>query len=87
MPTFYSDDIDIDPSDFVDACDRQEIQELIDVVIEDGYIKQTARPVSESREDNLMDLTYKNAIEKLLDKRIYLTLEEEQFIINLASKY
>ena len=87
MPTFYSDDIDIDPSDFVDACDRQEIQELIDVLIEDGYIKQTARPVSESREDNLMDLTYKNAIEKLLDKRIYLTLEEEQFIINLASKY
>lgn len=87
MPTFYSEDIDIDPSDFVDACDRQEIQELIDVLIEDGYIKQTARPVSESREDNLMDLTYKNAIEKLLDKRIYLTLEEEQFIINLASKY
>ena len=87
MPTFYSDDIDIDPSDFVDACDRQEIQELIDVLIEDGYIKQTARPVSESREDNLMDLTYKNAIEKLLDKRIYLTLEEEQFIINLANKY
>ena len=87
MPTFYSDDIDIDPSDFVDACDRQEIQELIDVLIEDGYIKQTARPVSEAREDNLMDLTYKNAIEKLLDKRIYLTLEEEQFIINLASKY
>ena len=87
MPTFYSDDIDIDPSDFVDACDRQEIQELIDVLIEDGYIKQTARPVSESREDNLMDLTYKNAIDKLLDKRIYLTLEEEQFIINLASKY
>ena len=87
MPTFYSDDIDIDPSDFVDACDRQEIQELIDVLIEDGYIKQTARPVSEAREDNLMDLTYKNAIEKLLDKRIYLTLEEEQFIINLANKY
>ena len=87
MPTFYSDDIDIDPSDFVDACDRQEIQELIDVFIEDGYIKQTARPVSESREDNLMDLTYKNAIEKLLDKRTYLTLEEEQFIINLANKY
>ena len=87
MPTFYSDDIDIDPSDFVDACDRQEIQELIDVLIEDGYLKQTARPVSEAEKDNLMDLTYKNAIEKLLDKRIYLTLEEEQFIINLASKY
>lgn len=87
MPTFYSEDIDIDPSDFVDACDRQEIQELIDVLIEDGYIKQTARPVSEAREDNLMDLTYKNAIEKLLDKRIYLTLEEEQFILTLANKY
>lgn len=86
MPTFYSDDIDISPSDFVDSCDRQEIQELIDILIEDGYLNSTARPVSETQEDNLMDLTYKKAIEKLLDKRVYLTLEEEQFILNLANK-
>lgn len=87
MPTFYSDDIDIDPSDFVDKCSSSEIEELIDILIKDGYLKRTARPVSETEEDNLMDSTYKNAIEKLLDKRIYLTLEEEQFIINLANKY
>lgn len=84
MPTFYAEDIDIDPSDFVDACDRQEIQELIDVLIEDGYIN---RSTVDSREDNLMDIVYKEALDKLQDKRIYLTLEEEQFIINLANKF
>lgn len=87
MPTFYSDDIDINPGDFVDSCDRQEIQELIDILIEDGYLNPTARPVSETQEDNLMDLTYKKAIGKLLDKRVYLTLEEEQFILNLANRF
>jgi len=84
MPTFYAEDIDIDPSDFVDACSRQEIQELIDVLIEDGYINRSA---VDSREDNVMDITYKEALDKLQDKRIYLTLEEEQFIINLANKF
>jgi hypothetical protein len=87
MPTFYSEDIDLDPSDFVDACSRQEIEELIDILIEDGYINGSARPASETQEDNLLDITYKNALNKLYDKRIYLTLEEEQFIINLANKY
>ena len=84
MPTFYADDFDIDPSDFVDGCSREEIQELIDILVEDGYINQTA---ASSREDNLMDITYKEALDKLQDKRIYLTLKEEQFIINLANKF
>ena len=84
MPTFYADDLDIDPSDFIDGCSRREIQELIDILIEDGYINQTA---ASSREDNLMDITYKEALDKLQGRRLYLTLKEEQFIINLANKF
>lgn len=84
MPTFYADDLDIDPSDFIDGCSRREIQELIDILVEDGYINQTA---ASSREDNLMDITYKEALDKLQGRRLYLTLKEEQFIINLANKF
>jgi len=85
MPTFYSEDIDIDPSEFVDACDRQEIQELIEALIDDGHIDEPI--VTEPDRDNLMDISFKEALSKLQHKRIYLTLEEEQFIINLANKY
>lgn len=61
MPEFYVEDLDIDPSDFIDGCSR--------------------------REDNLMDITYKEALDKLQGRRLYLTLKEEQFIINLANKF
>ena len=84
MPEFYVEDLDIDPSDFIDGCSRREIQELIDILVEDGYINQTA---ASSREDNLMDITYKEALDKLQGRRLYLTLKEEQFIINLANKF
>ena len=85
MPSFYVEDIDIDPSDFVDACDKGEIKELIEALIDDGHIDEPI--VTEPDRDNLMDISFKEALSKLQYKRIYLTLEEEQFIINLANKY
>ena len=33
MPDFTPDDIDIDPSEFVDACSSKERQELIDYLV------------------------------------------------------
>ena len=84
MPSFYVEDIDIDPSDFVDACDKGEIQELIEALIDDGYIDEPI--VTEPDRDNLMDISFKEALSKLQHKRIYLTLEEEQFILDLANR-
>jgi len=85
MPSFYVEDIDIDPSEFVYACDKHEIEELIDALVEDGHIDE---PIAiEPGRDNIMDISFKEALSKLQNKRIYLTLEEEQFIINLANKF
>lgn len=77
-------DIDVDVEEFYNDCSDKEKKELVEYLIEDDFIPE--RTV-QTREDNLMDLTYKNALDKLYNKRIYLTLEEEQFIINLANKY
>jgi anaerobic ribonucleoside-triphosphate reductase len=87
MPTYYVEDIDIDPGDFVDSCNRQEIEELVKTLIEDGHISRTAIKQVGSQEENTLDITYREALDKLYYKRIYLTLEEEQSIINLANKY
>ena len=77
-------DIDVDVAEFYSDCSNREKKELTEYLIEDGFIPGQTEQVGE---DNLMDVTYKEALNKLYNKRIYLTLEEEQFIINLANKY
>jgi hypothetical protein len=38
MPTFYTEDIDIDPDEFLDSCSKRERDELIDILVEGGYV-------------------------------------------------
>jgi len=77
-------DIDVDVAEFYGDCSDREKKELAEYLIEDGFIPGRTE---QAGEDNLMDVTYNNALNKLYSKRIYLTLEEEQFIINLANKF
>lgn len=77
-------DVEIDVDEFYNDCSDREKEELAEYLIEDGFIPGRSTEVGEN---NLMDITYKNALDKLYSKRIYLTLEEEQFIINLANKF
>ena len=60
--------------------DLSGVKELIKVLNEEGYIS-TSPKVSE---DNLMDLEYKNALDKLYNKRVYLTLEELLITLSMA---
>ena len=77
-------DLDIDVAEFYDDCSDREKEELAGYLIEDGFIPGQTNQVGE---DNILDITYKEALNKLYSKRIYLTLDEEQFLINLANKY
>jgi hypothetical protein len=77
-------DIDIDVDDFYNECSDAERKELVKYLAEDGYVPRDSPEVGE---ENLQDITYKQALDKLYSKRIYLTLEEEQFIIKLSNKY
>ena len=38
MPVFYIDSMDIDPEEFLDNCGRGEREELIDLLVKDGYV-------------------------------------------------
>lgn len=82
MPDFTA-EIDIDPWEYVRECSRAEIKELIEALKE----QQGARALIDDDADNLLDVSYKQALDKLYSKRIYLTLEEEQFILTLSNKY
>lgn len=83
MPDFYVDDLDISPSDFVYACSKREINELIEILIEDGYVDNQSILTSNRTYD---DESYTKALVKLSESRLRLTNEEEEIIKKIASR-
>ncbi len=88
MPEFTT-EIDIDPSEFIDSCSRKEKERLIEILIEDGHIQpdQTTLNGEKVRKQNINDKIFFESLEKLSKCRDLLTLEEENFINNLANKF
>jgi hypothetical protein len=86
MPEFYVEDIDIDPSEFIDACSKREIEELIDALTEDGYIVKPINSVP-LEDKNLLDEEWDEVIGKLAGRgRLRLTNEEEEIIRKIANR-
>jgi len=80
MPSIYK---DIDVDEFIDECNGWEIEKIISKLRRDGYLEFKEKSCDK---DNLMDCEYKSALDKLYSKRLYLTLKEEEYIKQLASK-
>jgi hypothetical protein len=86
MPEFYVEDLDIDPSEFVDACSKREIEELIDALTEDGYIVKPINSVP-LEDKNLLDEEWDEVMSKLAGRgRLRLTNEEEEIIRKIANR-
>jgi hypothetical protein len=83
MPDFYVDDLDISPSAFVDACSKREIAELIEILIEDGYVDNQSILKTNGTYD---DESYTKALIKLSESRRRLTNEEEEIIKKIAER-
>ena len=84
MPEFTT-EIDIDPYEYVDECSRHEKQELIDELVSRGFVLQISSP--SGTQLNLLEIEWMNNIAKLATLRQRVTLEEEQAIKELVSKY
>lgn len=84
MPEFTT-EIDIDPYEYVDECSRHELQELIDELVDRGFVLQISSP--SKTQPNLLEIEWFNTITKLARLRQRVTLEEEQVIRELVSKY
>jgi hypothetical protein len=83
MPDFYVDDLDISPSDFVDACSKREINQLIEILVEDGYVDNESILKSNA---TYGDEVYTKALIKLSESRLRLTNEEEEIIKKIAER-
>jgi hypothetical protein len=86
MPTFYAEDVDIDIDKFLSACSSRETEELIDALIEDGYLIKNCRANS-TLYDSVSESFFEEALRKLHGKWNMLTQEEEEIILKIASRF
>jgi len=84
MPDFRT-EVDIEPYEYVEECSRHELQELIDELVDRGFVLQISSP--NEKQLNLLEIEWFNTISKLARLRQRVTLEEEQSIKELVSKY
>lgn len=80
-------DVDIDVDEFLDDCSERDIKNVIEWLRDNDYLGDNNASISGSSTDNIMEMTYKNALNKLYNKRVNLSLEEEEFLIKLANKF
>jgi len=76
MPEFTPEDVDIKVWEFVDACDEEEIEELLEYLKEEGYLD---RSMNESM--------FMDALNKIKNNWLSLSREEEDVILNIAKRF
>jgi len=89
MPEFEA-SVDIDPSEFVDSCNKREKDRLVEILIEDGYIQpdqDTKNSNNGVRKPNVNDQIFWDSLQHLSKCRDLLSIEEENFINNLSNKF
>jgi hypothetical protein len=87
MPRFYETtevDIDIDVSEFIDQCDSDEIEEIIQNLRDGGYltpVNMVNKNISYSEEKHQIVCNH------LRDSYLQMSLEDISTIENIAKKY
>lgn len=90
MPRFTQDvevevDVDIDPAEYVSLCSSAEIEELIDVLIEEGYLSPSVKEIPV--EQMYAEKEWTAAITRLQYNRMSLSMEEIEMVEKLASRF
>jgi hypothetical protein len=86
MPDFRT-EIEVEPWEYVSSCNRNEIDELIETLIDDGHLVQFNGKVVPKKEGiSIMDMDWADVITKLKNSKHLLSVEEENTIIKIANK-
>jgi len=87
MPTFVSEEIYIEPWEFVDSCSKSEIKLLIDCLIEDGHIGDGEIIHGDNTKHNFLDKIWYDYCQKLMSIRLRMSNEDEDLIKRIVDKY
>lgn len=88
MPEFES-YVDVEVDEFWSYCSTREKEELIDMLVDDGWVIRTSPKGTdpESKLPSVTDLNWQDMINKLHGIRIQISLEDEETIKEIIKKY
>jgi hypothetical protein len=87
MPRFYEStevDIDIDVNEFIDQCDSDEIEEIIQNLRDGGYLTSTD---IDNKDLSYSEEKHQIVCNHLRDSYLQMSLEDISIIENIAKKY
>jgi hypothetical protein len=86
MPTFYEEtEFDISTDHFLEECDKDEIENIIDYLEEMGHLKNRKR-TSGGNSTGILEDEFQEKIQKISESRHRLTLEEEEMIKKISDR-
>jgi hypothetical protein len=86
MPEFES-YVDVDVDEFVSSCSKREIQELIECLVEEGYLHKNVIGINPTENLGTYESDFNENLDKLKEKYFLLSNEDEQVIQNIFKKY
>lgn len=79
--------IDVEIDEFLDSCSKREIQQIINVLIKDGWINKSDTEPEDSKFRGSDEKIYEEALKKLHGKWNVLTKEEEEIILKISKRF
>lgn len=88
MPDFdYDGYVNVDVDDFLRACDRTDIEDLIDTLVEDGYLNDSDRVIDERSRMSAPEQLFEDQLQKLHGKWNQLSKTEEEILLAIAKRF
>jgi hypothetical protein len=85
MPEFET-YVDVDVDEFISACSKREIKELIEILIEDGHISKSSI-ITANTNVGVLESDFLEKMGKLQEKYYRLSQEDEKTLEDLFKKY
>jgi hypothetical protein len=76
--------LDIDIEDVLNDCSSWEIDQVIEWLKDNDYLEN--KYITPDDNDNILDIEFKTTLDKIRDKRLNITLEDEEIIKQIANK-
>ena len=91
MPTFYVENMDIEPYEYVSQCSYSDIKELIGELVDAGHLPPSIKNMISKKDKEKpgfhpSEAIYEEAVDKLHGKYVALTQEEEETILKIANR-
>lgn len=90
MPDFSVDDIDIQPYEYVNACGSGDIKELIDELVDSGYLPKSVLTYNtKGKVDGLgrLQSDFSEKLQKLTNVYYIISKEDEEILESIIKKY